>query len=109
MQSVLSKSLLLYQNAHGGRTPKKIYVHKSSHFTGDEIQGAFDAFDANTELELVQVVRANNWYGLKVDRRRERSGPAGVSSRSLIFPAAYGQRVPPVDAGQCRWNNQRAR
>lgn len=86
MQSVLSKSLLLYQNAHGGRTPKKIYVHKSSHFTEDEIQGAFDAFDTNTELELVQVVRANNWYGLKVDRRRERLGPAGY----------------PVDRGTCQ-------
>lgn len=86
MQSVLSKSLLLYQNAHGGRTPKKIYIHKSSHFTEDEIQGAFDAFDANTELELVQVVRANNWYGLKVDRGRERPGPAGY----------------PVDRGTCQ-------
>ncbi|MPS34307.1 MAG: nuclease PIN [Stenotrophomonas sp.] len=86
MQSVLSKSLLLYQNAHGGRTPKKIYVHKSSHFTEDEIQGAFDAFDANTELELVQVIRANNWYGLKVDRKREGAGPA-----------AY-----PVDRGTCQ-------
>jgi hypothetical protein len=67
MQSVMSKSLLLYQNAHGGRMPKKIYIHKTSHFTEDEILGAFDAFGARIELELIQVVRSNNWYGLKVD------------------------------------------
>jgi len=46
--------------------PKKIYIYKTIHFTEDEIQGAFDAFGTKTELELVQMVRANNWYGLKV-------------------------------------------
>lgn len=66
MQSVLSKSLLLYQNAHNGRMPKKIYVHKATHFTEDEIQGAFDAFGSRMEIELVQIVRGTNWHGLKV-------------------------------------------
>ena len=50
MQSVLSRSLLLYQNSHSGRIPRKIFVHKTSHFTDDEIQGAFDAFGGKTEL-----------------------------------------------------------
>ena len=39
MQSVLSKSLLLYQNGHTGRIPRKVFVHKSTHFTEDETQG----------------------------------------------------------------------
>ena len=76
MLAVLSKSLLLYQNAHGGRTPKKIYIHKTSHFKEEEIQGALDAFGTKTELELVQIVRANNWYGLKVEAGLGKGRPA---------------------------------
>ena len=70
MQSVLSKSLLLYQNGHIGRIPRKVFVHKSSHFTEDETQGALDAFGGRTEVELIQVIRHSNWYGLKVDAPR---------------------------------------
>ncbi|MDA3787735.1 MAG: hypothetical protein PF503_04505 [Desulfobacula sp.] len=86
MQSVLSKSLQLYQNGHNGRIPRKIYVHKTTHFTEEEIQGAFDAFGSNTEIELVQIIRNTNWYGLKVD------GPRRVGQKS--GPAPY-----PIDRG----------
>lgn len=86
MQSVLSKSLHLYQNSHNGRMPRKVFVHKTTHFKEEEIQGAFDAFGRNTEVELVQVIRSTNWYGLKVD------GPHGTNHRPA--PANY-----PVDRG----------
>jgi hypothetical protein len=86
MQSVLSKSLHLYQNSHSGRMPRKVFVHKTTHFTEEEIQGAFDAFGRNTEVELVQIIRSTNWYGLKVD------GPRGKNQRPA--PAGY-----PVDRG----------
>lgn len=86
MQSVLSKSLHLYQNSHNGRMPRKVFVHKTTHFTEDETQGAFDAFGQNTEVELVQIIRSTNWYGLKVD------GPRGKNKSPV--PAAY-----PVDRG----------
>lgn len=90
MQSVLSRSLLLYQNGHSGRIPRKIFVHKTSYFTDDEIQGAFDAFGGKTELELIQVVRGTNWYGLKVDGPRangEKPAPANYPiDRGLYQP-----------------------
>ncbi len=79
MQAVLSRSLNLYQNGHGGRIPRKIFVHKASHFTEDEIQGALDAFAGKTEVELVQIIRGANWYGLKVNppkARGEKATPA---------------------------------
>lgn len=66
MQAVMSKSLAIYQNSHNGRTPKKIYIHKTSHFTEEEISGAYDSFGEKTELELVQIVRRTNWNALKV-------------------------------------------
>ncbi|NOZ86873.1 MAG: nuclease PIN [Deltaproteobacteria bacterium] len=86
MQSVLSKSLHLYQNGHNGRMPRKIFVHKTTHFKEEEIQGAFDAFGRKTEIELVQIMRATNWIGLKVD------GPRGTNQKPI--PANY-----PVNRG----------
>lgn len=86
MQSVLSRSLNLYQNGHNGRMPRKIFVHKTSHFTEEELQGAFDAFGDKTEIELVQVIQHSKWFGLKID------GPLGPGQR--VAPAWY-----PVDRG----------
>jgi hypothetical protein len=85
MQAVLSKSLLLYQNGHRGRIPRKIFVHKTTHFTEEEILGARDAFNARTEVELVQIVRGTTWYGLKWEV---------LPSASSASPARY-----PVDRG----------
>ena len=86
MQSVLSKSLLLYQSGHQGRVPRKIYVHKNTHFVEDEIQGAYDAFPERTEIELVQIIRGTEWYGVKLD------GPRFIGK--MPSPASY-----PIDRG----------
>ena len=69
MQSVLSLSLELYQNAHNGKIPKKLYIHKSSKFTENEILGALDTFGEKTEIELIQIVKSHAWYGLKVEKK----------------------------------------
>jgi len=87
MQSVLSRSLLIYQNGHNGRMPRKMFIHKTSYFTEDEIQGALDAFGNKTELELVQIVRGTHWYGLKANLSEQ-----GQLRR--VTPADY-----PVDRG----------
>jgi hypothetical protein len=81
MQGVLSRSLLLYQNSHNGRIPRKIFIHKTTHFTDEEIQGALDAFGTRTEVELVQVIGGTAWYGLKVDAPRGRE--------QKVSPARY--------------------
>lgn len=89
MQAVLSKSLHLYQNGRRGRMPRKLFIHKSSHFTDEEILGAHDAFGGRTELELVQIVRKTGWYGIKIDEPRtgEKAAPAGYSvDRGLYQP-----------------------
>lgn len=68
MQSVLSKSLLLYQRRHCGRIPQKIFIHKNTPFKDDEIQGSLNSFNERTEVELIQVIRRPRWVGLKYDR-----------------------------------------
>src|SRR5690606_16981503 len=60
MRKVLSKSLTLYQKRHSGRPPKRLIVHKTTHFTKEEIDGAFDAIPAHIKLELLQIVEHSN-------------------------------------------------
>jgi hypothetical protein len=65
MQSVLAKSLHVYQAGHVGRTPRKITIHKNTEFKDEEIEAALDSFNEGTEVELVQVVQSTDWMGLR--------------------------------------------
>lgn len=70
MQSVLSRSLEIYQTGHFGRVPSKITVHKNTPFQDQEILGALDAFRDGTEVELVQIVKGTNWKGIRFDNQK---------------------------------------
>jgi hypothetical protein len=65
MLSVMSRSLEIYQRGHSGRAPKKVTIHKNTPFKEDEALGAIDAFNSQTEVELVQIVKSTNWYGTR--------------------------------------------
>jgi len=69
MQSVLSRSLEIYQSAHFGRSPTKITIHKNTEFKEEEILGAMDSFREGTDVELVQIVKGVNWKGIRFDAR----------------------------------------
>ena len=70
MQSVLSRSLEIYQTGHLGRTPRKITVHKNTPFKEEEILGALDSFRDGTEVELVQIVRNTPWKAIRFDEQK---------------------------------------
>jgi hypothetical protein len=67
MQSVLSRSLEIYQSGHAGRSPSKVTVHKNTEFKEEEILGAVDSFRKGTEVELVQIVKDVPWRGIRYD------------------------------------------
>lgn len=67
MQSVLSRSLNIYQGGHFGRVPNKITIHKNTPFKEEEILGALDSFKDGTEVELVQIVKDVEWMGVRYD------------------------------------------
>ncbi len=69
MQSVLSRSLNIYQGGHLGRVPKKVTIHKNTPFKEEEILGALDSFKDGTEVELVQIVKDVEWKGVRFDSR----------------------------------------
>jgi hypothetical protein len=67
MQSVLSRSLEIYQRGHLGRVPQKITIHKNTPFKEAEILGALDSFRDGTEVELVQIIKDVHWRGVRFD------------------------------------------
>lgn len=77
MRKIMSKSLSLYQKRHSGRSPKRLIVHKTSHFTRNEIDGAFDAIPSNIKLELLQIIEHSHWRGIKYNKSNGEVQPDG--------------------------------
>jgi hypothetical protein len=71
MQSVLSRSLEIFQSGQFGRVPQKITIHKNTAFTEDEILGALDSFREGTDVELVQLVKGVDWKGVRFDTKTQ--------------------------------------
>jgi hypothetical protein len=86
MQSVLSRSLEIYQRANFGGLPKKITVHKNTEFKEEEIQGALDSFRDGTEVELVQIVKSVGWKGVRFK--------PGGAPEPHGFPVTRGSYLP---------------
>jgi hypothetical protein len=76
MRKLMSKSLSLYQKRHSERAPKTLIVHKTSYFSKEEIEGAFDAIPSNIHLELLQIVESSNWRGIKYLKQGNAASPA---------------------------------
>lgn len=91
MQSVLSRSLEIYQSGHVGRSPSKITIHKNTEFKEEEILGALDSFNGSTEIELVQIVKETDWKGLRYDT----SNPP----KPYNYPVSRGTYIP-VDSNE---------
>lgn len=66
MQSVLSRSLEIYQRGHFGKIPEKITIHKNTEFKEEEILGALDSCRDGVEVELVQIVKGVEWKAARV-------------------------------------------
>jgi len=86
MQSVLSRSLEIYQRGHLGRVPQKITIHKNTPFKEAEILGALDSFRDGTEVELVQIIKDVHWRGVRFDTN---TPPAAYN-----YPVTRGTYLP---------------
>jgi hypothetical protein len=72
MQSVISRSLVVYERGYFGQIPKKITIHKNTKFTDEETLGALDSFNDGTEVELVQVVKSTDWKAIRYNKSGEK-------------------------------------
>jgi hypothetical protein len=55
MRRIMARSLALYQRRHGGQSPRKVSVHKTTEFKPEEVDGCFDGFDSISEVDLYQI------------------------------------------------------
>jgi hypothetical protein len=55
MRRIMARSLSLYQRRHGGQSPQKISVHKTTEFKEHEVEGCFDAFDSIAGVDLYRA------------------------------------------------------
>ena len=70
MQSVLSRSMQIYQRGHCGSPPRKVSIHKNTPFKEEEILGALDSFRDDTEVELTQIVKDVSWRAVRFDESK---------------------------------------
>lgn len=105
MQSVLAKSLHVYQSGHVGRTPKKITIHKNTEFKEEEIEAALDSFNEGTEVELVQIVQSTDWTGLRyTPGKPSQYGNPAEKPKPYNYPVERGTYVPVSSSEALAWS-----
>ena len=93
MQSVLSRSLEIYQSGHSGHVPNKVTVHKNTEFKEEEILGAIDSFRDSTEVELVQIVRNVHWRAIRFSAQRQPSAHNYPVDRGVYVPIGSNEAL----------------
>lgn len=91
MMRLMARTLGLYQKRHGGRSPKRIYVHKSTQFKPQEIDGCFDALRSVEVIDLVQVQRDSPWRGILIESPKRPNTQKGSPSG---YPVERGTYLP---------------
>ncbi|MFK2853560.1 nuclease PIN [Dyella humi] len=64
MRAVLARSLQIYQGRNGGALPRRLVIHKTTSFRGEEIQGAREATAGIPEFECIEIGSNTAWRGV---------------------------------------------
>ena len=98
MRRVMARSLNLYQHRHGGKSPKRIVVHKTTEFKKDEIEGCFDVFRATGEIDLIQIIKSTAWKGVLIEKPSN-----GSKGHPASFPCRRGSFLPLTGTDALLW------
>lgn len=85
MFRVMTRSMDLYRRRHAGSSPRRVMVHKSTEFKGEEIEGCFDALHLCETVDLVEVTSSVSWRGARIDRQ-----PGSPKGQPANFPVQRG-------------------
>jgi hypothetical protein len=91
MRRVMARSLVLYQNRHAGRAPRRVIVHKTTEFKPREVEGVFDALGNLATIDLLQIKDDSGWRGLRIDRPRN---PRDSRGEPASYPLERGTLLP---------------
>jgi hypothetical protein len=84
MRRVMSRSLGLYQRRHGGASPARVVIHKTTEFRKGETEGCLDALKGCGVVDVLQVQQDTPWRGILMDPPRSAEGKATVARYPLI-------------------------
>lgn len=90
MYRVISRTLSLYQDQKG-RPPTRLVVHKTTHFTREEVDGCLDALATVDDVELLTLTQSTPWQGVKIDAPRMRGEKKGEAA---AYPLERGIALP---------------
>jgi hypothetical protein len=91
MRRVMARSLALYQRRHGGRSPKRVIIHKTTEFKPDEVDGCFDAWSSCEGIDLYQIQQNTLWRGVVIDPPRTAGQTTGIPSLYPCYRGMYLQ------------------
>ena len=66
MNRVMARTLALYQQQKG-HPPARLVIHKTTPFTGEEIDGCTDALASVEDLELLSIAKNTPWRGIRIE------------------------------------------
>lgn len=89
MFRVITRSMQLYRRRHGGVSPRRVMIHKSTEFKQEEAFGCFDALPTCESIDLVQVVEDVGWRGVRWERDRKDSQKQAATG----FPVKRGTLI----------------
>ena len=88
MFRVMTRSMDLYRRRHAGQSPRRVMVHKTTEFKGDEIDGCMEAFHLCETVDLIQVVEDVPWRGVHIsasgDQTKGSATPFPLKRGSLV-------------------------
>lgn len=89
MFRVMTRSMDLYRRRHAGRSPRRVFVHKTTEFKPGEIEGCMEAFHLCEAVDLIQVVEDIGWRAARIapkdrDDKRGQATAYPVSRGSLV-------------------------
>ncbi|MFO0849957.1 MAG: hypothetical protein U0871_15585 [Gemmataceae bacterium] len=90
MHRVMARTLSLYQDQKG-QPPTRVVVHKTTHFTRDEVDGCLEALATVDDVELLTLSQTTAWQGVKIDAPKTKGVEKGEAAP---YPLERGIAMP---------------
>jgi hypothetical protein len=102
MRAVVARTLSMHAERHAGARPERVVVHKTTHFTDDEVAGATDALAGIPDVDLLQVQEDVAWRAIALERGEDGKGAPAA------YPAQRGSLLVLDDYAALLWTQGNA-
>lgn len=85
MARLVSRGMEIFRS-HNGRPPKRLVIYKTTDFRREEVNGCFDAWSKNEDLDLISVNQSSPWKGVLLNKQPKNPKKAWPS----FFPVNRG-------------------